>query len=113
VQLDPYEPAIFAVATEAIPELRISAPARVARGETGQIGCALGGFTPAQTHVLHVEITDPSGKPVTYYSGNVLAQRGRAVWRLPVAMSDPAGKWNVRVKDLLTGQTHSATIEVF
>jgi hypothetical protein len=113
VQLNPYEPAIFAVATEAIPELRISAPARVARGETGQIGCALGGFTPAQTHVLHVEITDPSGKPVTYYSGNVLAQRGRAVWRLPVAMSDPAGKWNVRVKDLLTGQTHSATIEVF
>ncbi len=106
VQLDPYEPVLLAVSPEQIPELHVSAPARVAKGGTAQIVCAQG-------PVFHVEITGPDGKVVSYYSGNVLAHEGRAVWRLPIALSDPAGKWNVAVKNILTGQTGSAAIEVF
>lgn len=113
VQLDPYEPSIFAISAEPMPELRVDAPARLARGETGRIGCGFNGATAADTHVLHVEISDPSGKLMAYYSGNLLAPQGHAMWRLPLALNDPVGNWTVHVKDLLTGESRSATVEVF
>ncbi len=60
-----------------------------------------------------VDVTDPAGKLVPYYSGNVLAPAGRASRLLPIAVNDPAGKWQVRVRDVLSGQQQTATVEVF
>jgi hypothetical protein len=113
VALDPYEPAIFAASPFPIPELRISAPARVRRGDTGQIGLSFQARSSAATHLLHIDVADPSGKIVSYYSGNLLAAGGRASRLLPLAVNDPAGKWEVRVKDLLSGQSASAAVEVY
>ncbi|HYM12431.1 MAG TPA: alpha-amylase family protein [Bryobacterales bacterium] len=113
VPLDPYEPAIFAVSPFPLPALAVAAPARLGRGQTGDIGLSFGGATPAAAHVLHVDVIDPSGKTVLPYSGNVLARRGHASRPLPLALHDPAGKWEIRVKDLLSGQTRTAAIEVF
>ena len=70
-------------------------------------------LTPAATHVLHVDVADPSGKPVAQYSGNLLAPSGRAFWNLPIAFNDHEGRWAVRVKDVLTGVVRTATVEVF
>jgi hypothetical protein len=53
------------------------------------------------------------GQTVRYYSGNLLAPDGRAARRIPIAFNDPAGRWEVRVKDLLTAQTKTSTFEVF
>ncbi len=111
--LDPYEPAIYAVWPEAASPLRVLAPARLGRGQTGRIGLSLSAGSPAATHLFHVDVVDPSGKPVLYYSGNLLAPRGRAAKPLPLAVNDPAGKWEIRVKDLLSGQTQTSAIEVF
>ncbi len=113
VELDPYEPSIFAISPEPMPDLRVAAPARIAKGQTGRIGCSFGATTPAAMHVLHIDVDDPSGKPVPHYSGNLLAPHGRAAWTLPIAWNDPAGAWRVRVKDLLTGQARDARIDIY
>ena len=63
--------------------------------------------------MFHIDVLDPRGKVVAYYSGNVLAANGRADRILPLALNDDSGTWSVRVRDLLTGQTQSAFIEVF
>ena len=112
VPLDPYEPAVFSVSSVAFPELEVSAPARLWRGETGHVGLRFVGQTPAATDIFHVDVVDPSGKVVPYYSGNIRASRGRAAKVLPLAMNEAPGKWEVRVKDLLSGQTRAASIEV-
>jgi Beta-galactosidase len=112
VELDPYEPALFAFSVAPLPELRMSAPTRLHRGQTGLIRCSFSGPTAARTHVLHIEIATASGNPVACYSGNVLAPLGRAVWRLPLAWNDPPGKWSVRVRDVLSGQVRVAAVEV-
>lgn len=110
--LDPYQPVIYAVSAEPLPALTVSAPTRIARGETGHLGISFG-HTPAAVHVLHVEVTDPAGRAISGYSGNVRAPQGRAVWSIPVAFNDAVGTWHVRVKDVLSGVTRTTAVEVF
>jgi len=112
VTLDPYEPAIFAASPIAIAELEISAPARVQRGESAQIGLGFAHASPAATHVFRLDVIDPAGKTVDYYSGNIIASHGRAGKLLPLAFNDARGKWTLRVHDLLSGQARTIAIEV-
>jgi hypothetical protein len=113
VDLDPYEPMIYAVCPEALPDLTLSAPARVARGETGRARISFGPGSPAAVHILHVDVTDPAGQLVRHYSGNVRAPLGHAMWELPLAHNDATGMWHLRAHDLLSGQTKTVNIEVF
>ena len=113
VNLNPYEPSVFAISPEAIPRLRLLAPDRIGRGETGQIGVSFSGISPAATHVFHLDVVDPSGKIVPQYSGNILAPNGHSAKLLPLAVNDPPGKWEVRVKDLMSGQTRVSTLELY
>jgi hypothetical protein len=113
VTLDPYQPSVFALAPDAVPPLRLQMPARLGRGETGHIGMDFLGVSPAAVHVFHVEVVDPSGKIVSQYSGNLLAPNGHATKLLPLAVNDSTGKWEIRAKDLLSGQTQVSSVEVF
>jgi hypothetical protein len=113
VTLDPYEPTIFAIAPSQMPELELSAPARVKRGDTASLGMSFAAATPAANHVMHIDVVNPSGQTVGYYSGNLLAPEGRAARLIPIAVNDPAGQWKIRVKDLLTGQSKTSSMEVF
>ena len=113
VQLDPYEPTIFALSPVAVPPFVLSAPARLVRGETGEIGLSFSTASPAAVHVFHVDVVDPSGKIVSQYSGNLLGPNGHAAKLLPLAVNDSTGKWEIRAKDLLSGQTQVSSVEVF
>ncbi len=113
VQLDPYEPTVFTVSPIEMPMLILNAPARLGRGETGEFGLSFFGASPAALHVIHVDVIDPSGKIASQYSGNLLAPAGRAAKLLPLALNDRSGRWEIRAKDLLTGQTKVSVVEVF
>ncbi len=113
VQLDPYEPTIFAVSPVTVPSFALSAPTRLGRGETGEIGLSFSAATPAAVHVFHVDVVDPSGRIVSQYSSNLLAPNGHAARLLPLAVNDSTGKWEIRAKDLLSGQTQVSSVEVF
>lgn len=112
VSLDPYEPAVYALAPAPLPALEVAAPVRVRRGEEAAVAIRFAAATPAATHVFHVEVADPSGKVIPHYSENLTAPDGVAAKRLPVAANDPPGGWTVRAKDILSGQERTAAIEV-
>lgn len=111
--VDPYDPTIIAFSPTAIPMLRLSAPARVERGSVARIGISFDGETQAQTDAFHIDVLNPAGEEVNYYSENVLARSGAAEKALPLAKNETAGTWTVRVHDLLSGQKKTATFEVF
>jgi len=113
LQLDPYEPTILSASSVAMPTIAVSAPARLGRGQSGQVGLSFSGSSPAAVHVFHVDLVDPAGNVAPHYSGNVLAPNGRVDRLLPLALNDQAGNWNIRVQDMLTGQTQSKSVEVF
>ena len=113
IELDPYEPTILSVSLLPLPTLVVSAPSRLGRGQSGQLGLSFSGASPAATHVFRVDVLDPAGKIAPQYSGNVLAPNGRTGKLLPLALNDQAGNWTIRAKDLLTGQTQTKSLEVF
>ena len=112
VDLDPYEPAIYAICPEPLPEITIVAPSQTKRGETARIGISVTGTSPAAMLILHVEARNPTGQVVRYYSGNVRATEGRAAWDLPFAYNDVEGRWKIEVRDALSGTLRSAGINV-
>jgi hypothetical protein len=111
VTLNPYEPAVFAVSAEPFPELRVGAPKQVKRGAMVHVNIDLA-QTPASLHVVHVDVMNPTGKRVLYYSGNVFAQKGHAAKQIPLAENDPAGTWTLRIHDLLSGQRKNVIMNV-
>ncbi len=113
ITTDPYEPAVYAFSPTPLPQLRVSSPARVERGTSGRIGLTFAAASPAAVHIFHVEVADPAAKTVDYYTRNVIAPGGNAGLLLPFAKNDAAGKWTVRVHDLISGQRESATIDLF
>ncbi len=113
VTLDPYEPAVFAFSPSPLPAIRISAPQRIARGEIARIGLGFDGSSLAATHVFHLDIRNPAGKVVDYYSSNVLALNGSGAYAIPFACNDTPGRWTIRVNDLLSGQSRTVGVNVF
>jgi hypothetical protein len=112
VRLDPYEPSIFTTSSAAIPPPKISGPRRLRPGQTGTFVLTIAGPSPAAFHLFHLDVVDPSGRFVPHYAGNIPAPNGRATTTLPLAVNDNPGRWEVRVKDLLSGHARSSTVEV-
>ena len=110
VTVDPYEPALFALLAAPASALEVTAPAQVRRGENAQVGMRVD--SAAAVHVFQVDVLDPAGKRVEHYSGNVYAAQGAAGKTIPLAHNDAAGRWQVRVRDVVTGQTKTAAFEV-
>lgn len=110
-KLNPYEPAMFAFAREALPELHAIVPPIASRGETVPVGFRFDGPAPAAVHVLHVEVRDSAGKVNLDYSGNLIATGGAAVKTIPFAVNDVPGKWTIRVRDVLTGYHDEAAVD--
>jgi hypothetical protein len=113
VTLDPYEPALLALSPLEFAPLRVTAPARLARGGLAQLSVSVGNVSPAETHVFHFSVIDPVGKEALQYSGNVSAPGGRAVRLLPSAVNDTVGPWTIRVRDVLSGQETSTGIAFY
>jgi hypothetical protein len=111
--VQPYEPTVLAISPAALPDLTVAASERVQQGHDMTLALGAAGPSPADVHILHVDVTDPSGKLVEYYSGNLLARAGCGSKTIPIAANDATGKWQVRVRDVLTGDTKTAAFEVF
>jgi hypothetical protein len=76
----------------------------------GELGIRFAAATTASIYVL--DVVNPSGQIVGYYSGNLLASEGRAGRLIPFALNDPPALWEIRVKDLFTGQFPTPAVEV-
>jgi hypothetical protein len=111
--VQPYEPTILAISPVAFPEMSLSTPERVARGESAQLRTGFSSRSSALNHVFHIDVVDPTGKVVDYYSGNLIAERGEGSRLVPFAKNDAAGRWEIRVRDMLSGQSKTNAIEVY
>jgi hypothetical protein len=112
LKVPPYDPVILAVTPVAFSDLTISAPEQSARGESFDVGVRFAKGSIAGLHAMHIELTNPAGKVVDGYSGNLIARNGEATHHVPLALNDVPGRWEVRVRDVISGQVKSAMVEV-
>ncbi len=109
--VDPYEPTILVASDTALPEMQISVPDHAQRGSIVNIAVHA---APAQADVsiFHIDVRDPQGNRVLYYSGNLIAKQGGGVKSIPLASNDVAGKWTVTVQNMLSGETVTRNLDV-
>ena len=111
VTVDPYQPTILTASETPLPKMQVSVPDHVERGSIANIAVHAG---PAQADhsIFHVDVMNPQGNSVLYYSGNLIVQQGAGVQSIPFAANDAPGKWTVVVRDLLSGQVVTQTMNV-
>jgi uncharacterized protein YfaS (alpha-2-macroglobulin family) len=112
LQLDPVAPVLLAISDRALPRPTISGPSRLRPGDIAEFRLGLAGPTGAAIDIFHLEVLNPTGELVPFYSGNIVASHGTAAAHLPLAFNDPTGAWTLRVTDKLSGQTAIAKLEV-
>ncbi len=108
----PYEPVIVATTPLPVAELVLSAPERVNRGRSFDVSVRFAHPSLADTHAIRVQVIRPDGKASEAYSRNWVAPHGEVMHRIPLALNDPVGKWEIRVRDWISGQQKKASIEV-
>lgn len=109
--VDAYEPTLLAVSESPLPTLKVQMPGQAKRGSIVEIGLQAAP-TPAKTQVFHVEVRNPQGRRMPDYSGNVIVDSGAGVKRIPLALNDATGRWQITVHDLLSGQTITRGLDV-
>ncbi|MCK5805483.1 MAG: beta-galactosidase, partial [Lentisphaeria bacterium] len=84
-----------------------------ANARTLEIQVQLADTPTDAVHVFRIDITRPGDPaPCHWYSRNVVAPAGAATFDVPLAQNDPAGTWQIQIRDLLTGTKTSRDITV-
>jgi hypothetical protein len=63
-------------------------------------------------HVVHLDVFRPDGSRYYSYSRNFTFHGGRWPGGVPLALNDPPGRWTIRARDVVSGMTAEATVEV-
>lgn len=65
---------------------------------------------PVDRSVVYVEVYEPSGKLVRFYSANYTITDGSAKIDIPFALNDESGAWRIRARDVISGITAERTV---
>ena len=74
-----------------------------------QLEPANGGFlglfsgTAASTHCFRMEVSDPKGNVLPWYSQNIVAEKGSASAEIPWALNETPGSYTLAVRDAVSG----------
>jgi len=101
--LDPWSPLLLTRSAQPLPEFRLEDPGEIKAGETLGIIDAL--LPEGTSRLVSIEIDDPSGKNYGIYSRNLLVRSTPFREFIPIAFNDPTGRWKIRARDVMTGQS--------
>jgi len=72
------------------------------RGELVSLSANIKASGKLGRHIFHIEVTDPKGNLVRYYTRNVVAPNGRWEGTLPTALNAPTGTWRVKIREVVS-----------
>lgn len=109
--IDPYEPMILTASDTPLAQMQVSVPRTVKRGSVANIAVRA---LPAQAdvNVFHVDVLNPQGNRVLYYSGNVIVKGGSGIKAIPFAANDTPGAWTVIARDVFSGKSVTEIMNV-
>ena len=109
-ELGPVEPVLLSLSEKPIAPPSIAGPRRAHLGEIAEF--QIRSTSPAEHGVIHLDITDPEGSTIAYYSENLLVDGAVTTKILPLALNDKTGIWTLRATDLSSGGTATAELQV-
>ncbi len=103
--LDPIEPAVLVIAPGPLPSVQVT-------GTAPSLRLALDGPSPAETHMIRLDLLDPDGAPRPDRRWVLPLGAAPRDWTLPSGAADRPGRWVLRVTDLLGGRVVEQVVEV-
>ena len=109
----PAQAHLYALLLYRVKAVQVSeAPVNSVAGKHFALQIVAKGNVEPGTHVLHVEVKDANGRDRPEYSRNIKVEHGAGTFRLPLAMSDPSGQWQIKVRDVATGVVGKASFRL-
>jgi hypothetical protein len=103
--LDPWSPLVFSRTPAPVPQLRVETPEQLQAGNPLTMTLRDENPLPEATfRVLRLEFFTPDGRAYELYSRNVLVKSTPHTERFFFAHNDPKGRWQARVRDVMTGR---------
>ncbi len=102
-EIEPAVPRLFAIVEAPVSAVLAASPSAIAAGEEIRVEFQVTG-APGLRSVAKVEVFDPSGKIVRYYSGNEDIRDGKGNTRFRTALNDARGDWRVVVTEVVSGK---------
>ena len=111
--IQPAEAKLFSLLPYRVEGLKINIPKKIKQGEkiNYKIEVKAEKGEPG-THIIHLDLIDPEGRKVDYYSENLVANRGKIENSMIFALNEKIGIWKIRVKDVATGKTVEEEFEI-
>lgn len=105
---------LFALQSEPVTALNVSAAEQIERGETLPLEIRLeAGRVSPKERLIRIDTTDPGGSPVPHYQDFVVLQDESGRSEIPFAFNDTVGKWTVRATDIVSGVSGEQTVIVY
>ncbi|MGH9327780.1 MAG: hypothetical protein ACRD2B_14015, partial [Terriglobia bacterium] len=106
IVLEPWTPLVFTRAANPLPPLQVELPAEIRAGAPLRIRVKNAAFLPDGTfRVVRLEFATPQGEPYPLYARNLLLKSTPQTELVPLARNDPAGRWKLIVREVMTGST--------
>ena len=96
-------PVLLTILPEPVEGLDITAAPAAKPGQLVKVKLKLRGKALGDTHAFRVRVVGPDGKELRVLTRTLAAPKGAVVWELPIAVSDPAGKYTLHARDIATG----------
>ncbi|HYM04501.1 MAG TPA: alpha-amylase family protein [Stellaceae bacterium] len=108
VNLPAVEPAILSLSPTPLPAPTLRMPHRARLGESVTVRAGVAG----PSDILHADIVDPKGDIAVEKSSTLFAVDGKAALTIAFAPDDAPGRWSIRLKDVLGGESVNGTLDV-
>ena len=104
------DPALISILKDKVTGVKITLPAAWKRGESRKVAVSVGGGSG--NHVLRIGIRRPGKTAPLLYAWNAYVPAGKSTFDFQFALNDVPGKWELVVRDIDSGVTGSAVIEL-
>ena len=103
---------LFALAPYRVTALRLRAPSTIPQGKSAALTAAVEADGKPGLHIFQLTFLGPEGKLQKHYTRNVKAAGGIFKGEWTPALNDALGPWQVVARDVMSGQTARATVQV-
>ena len=90
----------------------LQSPRKIQPGQVLKYNILIDGADGSADHAIRVEVINPEGRGSECYRHNVLALKGRYEGKIPFALNDPPGTWQIRVTDIISGKEAARAVIV-
>ena len=106
-------PELYGLVQGTIDDIVVVAPSTCNRGETIRLDFKIAGEGSANLKsVVRINVYDPEGANIPYYSDNCEVNNGSGTYRFNTALNDSAGEWKIQLTEVISGVEKGLTVSL-